>query len=49
MHAYQRSYPPDILPDLWERRFDELIYAGQLIAPFDVLEEIKQKHDDLHE
>ncbi len=49
VHAYQRSYPPDILPDLWEKRFDGLIDAGQLIAPFDVLEDLKQKHDDLHE
>ena len=49
IHAYQRSYPPDILPDLWDKRFDELIDTGQLISPFDVLEELKQKHDDLHE
>ena len=48
VHAYQRSYPPDILPDLWNRRLDELIEAGRLIAPFDVLEELKQKHDDLY-
>ncbi len=49
VHAYQRSYPPDILPDLWDKRFDELIDTGRLISPFDVLEELKQKHDDLHE
>ena len=49
VHAYQRSYPPDILPDLWDKRFDELIDTGRLIAPFDVLEELKQKHDDLYE
>ncbi len=49
VHAYQRSYPPDVLPSLWNKRFDELIDAGQLIAPFDVLEELKQKHDDLYE
>lgn len=49
VHAYQRSYPPDVLPSLWNKRFDELIDAGQLVAPFDVLEELKQKHDDLYE
>lgn len=49
VHAYQRSYPPDILPDLWENRFDEIIDAGRLIAPFDVIEELKQKHDDLYD
>ena len=49
VHAYQRSYPPDILPDLWNKRFDELIETGRLIAPFDVLEELKEKHDDLYE
>jgi len=48
VHAYQRSYPPDILPQLWEERFDELIDAGLLISPFDVLEELKKKHDDLY-
>ena len=49
VHAYQRSYPPDILPDLWDKRFDELIGTGRLVSPFDVLEELKQKHDDLYE
>ena len=48
IHAYQRSYPPDILPDLWGNRLDELIGSGRLVAPFDVLEELKQKHDDLY-
>lgn len=48
VHAYQRSYPPDILPALWENRLDELIAAGRLVSPFDVLEELKQKHDDLY-
>ena len=49
VHAYQRSYPPDILPVLWEERFDELIGAGRLVSPLDVLEELKKKHDDLYE
>ncbi len=49
VHAYQRSYPPDILPLLWDEKLDELIVTGQLVAPFDVLEELKQKHDELYE
>lgn len=47
VHAYQRSYPPDVLPALWDEKFDELIDAGQLISPYDVLEELEKKHDDL--
>ena len=47
VHAYQRSYPPDILPDLWDKRLDELIESGQLFAAYDVLEELERKHDDL--
>ena len=34
VHAYQRSYPPDILPDLWDKRLDELIEAGRLFAAY---------------
>ena len=49
VHAYQRSYPPDVLPLLWDEKLDELIVTGQLVSPFDVLEELKQKHDELYE
>jgi len=49
VHAYQRSYPPDILPLLWDEKLDSLIVTGQLVSPFDVLEELKQKHDKLYE
>ena len=47
VHAYQRSYPPDILPDLWDKRLDELIEAWRLFAAYDVLEELERKLDDL--
>ena len=40
VHAYQRSYPPDVLPALWDEKLDELIEAGQLVSPYDVLEEL---------
>jgi hypothetical protein len=49
IHAYQRSYPPDILPALWEEKFDLLIAHSRLISPVDVLEELRQKHDALYE
>ncbi len=49
VHAYQRSYPPDIFPGLWEERLDELIGTGQLVSPFDVLEELERKHDELYD
>ena len=49
VHAYQRSYPPDIFSLLWDKKLDELIGIGQLASPFDVLEELKQKHDKLYE
>ena len=48
VHAYQRSYPPDVLPRLWDEKLDSLIDTGRLISPVDVLEELKKKHDWLH-
>ncbi len=48
VHAYQRSYPPDILPKLWDEKLDSLIESGQLVSPFDVFEELGRKHDELH-
>jgi hypothetical protein len=48
VHAYQRSYPPDILPMLWDEKLDSLIQAGQLSSPFDVFAKLERKHDDLH-
>lgn len=44
--AWVRSYPPDLFPGVWAH-MDELAQAGQLIAPEDVLEELKAQDDDL--
>jgi len=44
--AWVRSYPPDLFPGVWEH-MEELAQAGQLIAPEDVLEELKAQDDDL--
>lgn len=44
--AWVRSYPPDLFPGVWEH-MSELAEAGQLIAPEDVLEELKAQDDDL--
>lgn len=44
--AWVRSYPPDLFPGVWEQMSD-LATAGQLIAPEDVLEELKVQDDDL--
>lgn len=47
IEAWVRSYPPDSFPQLWER-MDALVASGQLIAPEEVLEELRVQDDDLH-
>lgn len=47
IEAWVRSYPPDSFPQLWDR-IDDLVDAGQLIAPEEVLEELRVQDDDLH-
>lgn len=45
--AWVRSYPPDAFPALWDS-LDELVEAGELSAPEEVLEELKSQDDDLY-
>ena len=45
IHAWVRAYPPDVLPPLWNR-IGALIDGGRLIAPVDVLFELKKKEGD---
>lgn len=45
--AWQESYPPDNFPRVWER-LDELIAAGRLVAPIEVLRETSKRSDELH-
>ena len=44
--AWVRSYPPDLFPGVWEH-MSALAQAGQLIAPEDVLDELKDRDDEL--
>ena len=44
--AWVRWYPKDVLPTLWDDRIEELLKAGEFVAPDEVLEELKQKEGD---
>ncbi len=44
--AWVRSYPPDAFPHFWEN-LDVLARSGALLAPEEVLEELKSQDDDL--
>jgi uncharacterized protein DUF4411 len=46
LDGWERWYPPEIFPSLW-KRLAALIKEGKLIAPEDVLIELKKKDDDL--
>ncbi len=46
LDGWSRWYPPEIFPSLWQK-LAGLIAAGQLVAPEDVLLELKKKEDDL--
>jgi hypothetical protein len=45
--AWQERYPIENFPAFWVK-VDELIIAGRLVAPIDVLYEIKKRSDELH-
>lgn len=44
--AWVRTYPPDAFPGLWEN-LDELVSRGEVLAPEEVLAELKAQDDDL--
>jgi len=44
--GWSRYYPPDVMPTLWER-VDNLIANERLLAPEEVLLELKRGDDDL--
>jgi hypothetical protein len=48
IEAWWESYPPENFPGFWEE-MDALVGAGNLIAPEEVLAELKSQDDDLHE
>lgn len=45
--AWVRTYPPDIMPGLWEH-LDEMAATGDVVAPEEVLFELKDRDDDLY-
>ena len=46
LDGWQRYYPPDVIPGLWEK-LEELIDKGDLIATEEVLIELKKKEGDV--
>lgn len=45
--AWQRKYPPEVFPSLWEN-LDQLGRDGGLFVPEEVLGELRRQDDDLH-
>jgi len=48
LDGWQRHYPPDVFPTLWQR-IHERIMAGEIIASEEVYIELSKKADDLHD
>jgi hypothetical protein len=44
--GWHRTYPPDVLPGLWEN-LDALCTSGGLHVPYEVVLELKAQEDDL--
>jgi hypothetical protein len=47
LHAWRRSYPPEVFPALWEK-LNELVDRGELLASQEVLFELERKDDDVY-
>ena len=48
LDGWVRYYPRDVFPTLWDK-LEEMIAAGRLVAPDEVLRELSKSDDDLHE
>lgn len=48
MNAWRKYYPPEVFESLWHR-IDGLIREGRMLAPDEVLRELKQKDDELYD
>jgi Domain of unknown function (DUF4411) len=46
LDGWQRYYPPEVFPGLWER-LEDLIDAGDLRASEEVLRELEKRDDDV--
>jgi hypothetical protein len=44
--GWERYYPPDVLPDLWDKNLPSLIAEGKLVASEVVQEELAKKSDE---
>ena len=47
LDGWVRYYPPDVFPPLWSN-LEGMIAAGELLAPDEVLSELSQKDDEVH-
>jgi hypothetical protein len=47
LDGWVRYYPPDVFPALWSQ-LEQMIKAGELRAPDEVLLELAQKDDEIH-
>ena len=48
LEAFVRRYPPDVVPGLWNDKLDQLVESGQLVAAYDVLEDLSKRDDGIH-
>lgn len=48
LEGFVRRYPPDVVPSLWNEKFDRLIESGHLVAACDVLEDLGKRDDDIY-
>jgi uncharacterized protein YacL len=48
LDGWIRYYPPDVFPSLWSH-LEKMIGQRELIAPDEVLSELAQKEDEVHE
>jgi predicted nucleic acid-binding protein len=48
LDGWVRNYPPDVFPSLWSH-LEEMIKAQELLAPDEVLLELSQKDDEVHQ
>jgi len=48
LDGWIRYYPPDVFPALWSN-LEEMIKSGELLSPDEVLLELGQKDDEIHQ
>lgn len=47
LHAWRRDYPPDTFRTLWAQ-LDDMIRAGHIVSPDEVLLELERGGDEIH-